>query len=47
LQQELERTKEELREVQRNEQEQRIQMRDMSYKIDEKEDAIEQLRWQI
>jgi hypothetical protein len=47
LQQELERKKEEMREVQRNEQEQRIQMRDMSYKIDEKEDVIEQLRWQI
>jgi hypothetical protein len=36
-----------MRELQRNEQEQRIQMRDMSHKIDEKEDTIEQLRWQI
>jgi chromosome segregation ATPase len=47
LQTELERLRAEMQMLQANEQEQRIQMRDMSHKIDEKDDQIEQLRWQI
>ncbi len=38
LQNELERIRAEMQMLQANEQEQRIQMRDMSHKIDEKED---------
>ncbi len=47
LQGELERLRAEMALVQANEQEQRLQMRDMSHKIDEKDELIEQLRWQI
>lgn len=47
LQGELERLRAEMALVQANEQEQRVQMRDMSHKIDEKDELIEQLRWQI